>query len=65
MKLIAFDTKSNGNYRTPIRNQQEIAKKSIAFDKRSVAFDTKSNGNYKQKKVSKNSLGNRYEFNSD
>ena len=39
--------------------------KSTAFDKKSVAFDTKSNGNYKQKKVSKNSLGNRYEFNSD
>ena len=46
-KLIAFDTKSNGNYRTPIRNQSEIDMKSLAFDKKSVAFDTKSNGNYK------------------
>ena len=46
-KLIALDTKSNGNYRTPIRNQSEIDMKSLAFEKKSVAFDTKSNGNYK------------------
>ena len=41
-KTAAFDTKSIGNCRRSIRNQQEIA----AFDKTSVAFDTKTNKNY-------------------
>ena len=45
MKSIAFDTKYNEHYRKPIRHHQEIAVKSLAFDKKSVAFDTKSNGN--------------------
>ena len=44
-KLIAFDTKSNGNYRRSIRNQQEVGRTSIAFYKTSIAFDAKSNGN--------------------
>ena len=33
-KSTAFDMKSNGNYRTSIRNQWEIARNSIAFDKK-------------------------------
>ena len=47
-KLIAFDTKSNGNYRNSKRNHQEIVMKSQAFEKKSVAFDTKSIRNYKK-----------------
>ena len=39
--------KSNGNHHNSIRDQYNIATKSIALDKRSVAFDTKSNGNYR------------------
>ena len=42
---MEVDTKSNGNYRRSIRNQEQIALKSIAFDKKSIAFDTKSIGN--------------------
>ena len=54
---VAFDTNSMGNYRTSIRNRNEINRKQIAFDKKSIAFDTKSNGNYR--KFDKNSIGNR------
>ena len=42
MKSTAFDTKSDGNYRKPKRNHQEIAMKSIAFDTKSIEVDTKS-----------------------
>ena len=40
---IAFDTKSNGNYRKSIGIQQEVARISLAFDKKLILFDTKSN----------------------
>ena len=31
---IAFDTKSNGNFRKSIGIQQELVRKSLAFDKK-------------------------------
>ena len=37
MKSTAFDTKSDGNYRKPIRNHQEIVVKLVAFDKKSIS----------------------------
>ena len=61
-KSIAFDTKSNGNYKNSTIIQKKMAGKSIAFDKKSVAFDTNSNENYR--KSIKNSIGNRHEINS-
>ena len=40
---MEVDTKSNGSKRRSTRNHEEIALKSIAFDKKSIAVDTKSN----------------------
>ena len=70
-KSIAFDTKSNGNYRKTIGIQQEVASKALAFDKTSIASDTKSFGKAstmqliafdqnqkKLQKTNKRSLGN-------
>ena len=42
-KSIAFDTKSNGNYKKSTTIHEEIAGKSIVFDEKSIAVDTKSN----------------------
>ena len=44
-----------GSYRKSIRNKQEIARRSIAFDKNFVAFDTKSKRNCR---TSTRNLGN-------
>ena len=45
---VAFDTKSNGNYKKSTRNHENIVMKSIAFDKKSVASYPKSNKNYRK-----------------
>ena len=44
---VAFDTKSNGNYRKSTRHHDEIALKSILLDKKSLEVDAKSIGNYR------------------
>ena len=36
VKSITFDTTSNGNYRKPARNHQEIVMKLVAFDTKSI-----------------------------
>ena len=46
-KSIAFDKKPIGNYKKSIRRQWEIARKSIAFDRKLITFDMKSDKNYR------------------
>ena len=60
-KLITFDMKSNGKYKTLTRNQREIARKSITFDKKSVAFDTKLKRLIQ--KIDEKSIGSRWGMN--
>jgi len=43
-RSIVFDTKSNGIHRKSIGIQQEVARKSLAFDKTLIGSDTKSIG---------------------
>ena len=58
-KSVAFDTKSNENYRKSIRNREKFARKSIAFDEKLTALNTKSDGIYKKiEEFIRKSLGN-------